>query len=389
MTIRKIAILSLALLLPFTIEAQKKKKRVVKKPTVEVVEEPEEDPRITNMREMTQQIIIIDSIVTDKDKFLDSYRLSSEVGHLTTTSQFFGKQLDGYAFLNEMGNKVYFSKPDNSNSFRLYTSDKLGNSWSEATRLQGIDEGISESNYPFMLNDGITLYFAAKGDESIGGYDIFFTRYDSRSASFFKPENLGMPFNSEANDYMFAVDEQSRIGYFVSDRRQPEDKVCVYIFVPSDTRRTYDPSLYSEQQLRDFADIISIADTWGDGSERKAALERLKNISTVQTTSISQIPTHKTLVINDQLTYSDYSDFRSLEARGLYDQLLKSRQRQENLNNELNKSRERYAKGSDAEKKLLGPTILHNEEQLFQLNEAIRSLEKKIRNAENTAIQLL
>ena len=387
MTIKKIAILSLALLLPLTIEAQKKKKRVVKKPPVEVVEEPEEDPRITNMREMTQQIIIIDSIVTDKDKFLASYRLSSETGSLTTTSQFFGKQLDGYAFLNEMGNKVYFSKPDNSNNLWLYTSDKLGNSWSEATRLQGLDEGISEVSYPFMLNDGITLYFAAKGDESIGGYDIFFTRYDSRSTRFLKPENLGMPFNSEANDYMFAIDEQNRIGYFVSDRRQPEDKVCVYIFVPSDTRRTYDSSVYSEQQIRDFADIISIADTWGNGSERKAALERLRNISTVQTASNSQIPTHKTLVINDQLTYSDYSDFRSLEARGLYDQLLKSRQRQENLNNELNKSRERYAKGNEAEKKLLSPTILHNEEQLFQLNKDIRSLEKRIRNAENAAIQ--
>jgi len=387
MTIKKIAILSLALLLPLTIEAQKKKKRVVKKPPVEVVEEPEEDPRITNMREMTQQIIIIDSIVTDKDKFLASYRLSSETGSLTTTSQFFGKQLDGYAFLNEMGNKVYFSKPDNNNFLWLYTSDKLGNSWSEATRLQGLDEGISEVSYPFMLNDGITLYFAAKGDESIGGYDIFFTRYDSRSTRFLKPENMGMPFNSEANDYMFAIDEQNRIGYFVSDRRQPEDKVCVYIFVPSDTRRTYDSSVYSEQQIRDFADIISIADTWGNGSERKAALERLRNISTVQTASNSQIPTHKTLVINDQLTYSDYSDFRSLEARGLYDQLLKSRQRQENLNNELYKSREHYAKGNEAEKKLLSPTILHNEEQLFQLNKDIRSLEKRIRNAENAAIQ--
>lgn len=387
MTIKKIAILSLALLLPLTIEAQKKKKRVVKKPPVEVVEEPEEDPRITNMREMTQQIVIIDSIVTDKDKFLASYRLSSETGSLTTTSQFFGKQLDGYAFLNEMGNKVYFSQPDNNDRLWLYTCDKLGNSWSEATRLLGLDEGISESNYPFMLNDGITLYFAAKGDESIGGYDIFFTRYDSRSTRFLKPENMGMPFNSEANDYMFAIDEQNRIGYFVSDRRQPEDKVCVYIFVPSDTRRTYDSSVYSEQQIRDFADIISIADTWGNGSERKAALERLRNISTVQTASNSQIPTHKTLVINDQLTYSDYSDFRSLEARGLYDQLLKSRQRQENLNNELNKSRERYAKGNEAEKKLLSPTILHNEEQLFQLNKDIRSLEKRIRNAENAAIQ--
>ena len=386
MTIKKIAILTLAFLLPLTIEAQKKK-RVVKKPPVEVVEEPEEDPRITNMREMTQQIIIIDSIVTDKDKFLASYRLSSETGSLTTTSQFFGKQLEGYAFLNEMGNKVYFSQPDNNDLLWLYTSDKLGNSWSEATRLQGLDEGISEADYPFMLNDGITLYFAAKGDESIGGYDIFFTRYDSRSASFLKPENLGMPFNSEANDYMFAVDEQNRIGYFVSDRRQPEDKVCVYIFVPSETRRTYNPSVYSEQQIRAFADIISIADTWGDGSEREAALARLKNISTVQKVSRSQGPTQKLLVINDQLTYSDYGDFQSLEARGLYDQLLNSRQRQEKLNSELDKSRERYANGNDAERKLLSTTILHNEEQLLQLNEAIRSLEKRIRKAENAAIQ--
>ena len=78
MTIKKIAILSLALLLPLTIEAQKKKKRAVKKPVVEVVEEPQEDPRITNMREMTQQIVIIDSVVTDKDDFLAQFRLSSE-----------------------------------------------------------------------------------------------------------------------------------------------------------------------------------------------------------------------------------------------------------------------------------------------------------------------
>ena len=389
MTIRKIAILSMAILLPLTLEAQKKKKRVVKKPPVEVVEEPQEDPRITNMREMTQQIIIIDSIVTDKEQFLAHYRLSSEMGSLKTTSQFFGKQLEGYAFLNEMGNKVYFSKPDNDNNLRLYTSDKLGNSWSEANRLQGLDEGISEASYPFMLNDGITLYFAAKGDESIGGYDIFFTRYDSRSASFLKPENMGMPFNSEANDYMYAIDEQNRIGYFVSDRRQQEDKVCVYIFVPSETRKTYDPSVYSEQQIRDFADIISIADTWGEGSERKAALSRLKNISTTQTASNTQTPTKTTLIINDKLTYSDFGDFQSLEARGLYDQLLKSRQRQEKLNSELEKSRDLYAKGNDAERKLLRTTILHNEEQLFKLNETIKALEKKIRKAENAAIQHL
>ena len=202
MTIRKIAILSLALLLPFSLNAQKKKKRPVKKPVVEIVEEPQEDPRITNMREMTQQIVFIDSIVTDKDRFLSQYRLSSETGTLTTTGQFFGKSISGHAFLNEMGNKVYFSRTDGSGFHRLYTSDKLGTVWGEGTPLKGLSEGITDADYPFMMNDGITFYFAAQGEESIGGYDIFFTRYDSRSGSFLKPENIGMPFNSEANDYM-------------------------------------------------------------------------------------------------------------------------------------------------------------------------------------------
>ena len=383
--IKKIAILSLALLLPLTIEAQKKKKRVVKKPPVVVVEEPQEDPRITNMREMTQQIIIIDSIVADKDQFLAHYRLSSETGSLMTTSQFFGKPLGGYAFLNEMGNKVYFSKPDSDNLLKLYTSDKLGNNWSDASRLQGLDEGISEASYPFMLNDGITLYFAAKGDESIGGYDIFFTRYDSRNGSFLKPENIGMPFNSEANDYMYAADEESGIGYFVSDRRQPEDKVCVYIFIPSEIRKTYDPAIYTEQQIRDFANITRIADTWGKGTERKAALTRLKNIgkspSGAQSHS-SATGTNQLLVIIDALTYSKASDFKSKNAAALYTKLVNARNQLNMLNTELEHARDDYAKASATERPGLSKEILKAEKEVLQLNERIRSLEKEARNTE-------
>ena len=101
MTLKKLTILMLALLLPLSMSAQKKKKRVVKKP---VVEEPQEDPRITNMREMTQQIIIIDSIVTDKDQFLAQLRLSSETGRLVSSQEFFGKADSTCVFINEMGN---------------------------------------------------------------------------------------------------------------------------------------------------------------------------------------------------------------------------------------------------------------------------------------------
>ena len=389
MTIRMIATLALILLLPLTIGAQKKKKRVVKKPPVVVVEEPQEDPRITNMREMTQQIVIIDSIVTDKDQFLSHYRLSSETGSLTTTSQFFGKPLGGYAFLNEMGNKVYFSKPDSHQRFWLYTSDKLGDSWSEGARLQGLDNGISEANYPFMLNDGITLYFAAKGEESIGGYDIFFTRYDSHNGRFLKPENIGMPFNSEANDYMYAADEQSGIGYFVSDRRQPEGKVCIYIFILSETRRPYDPSKYTEQQIRDLADIISISDTWGDGYERREALARLKAIGTTssQPAAGHLSSTNTTIVINDRLTYTSVRDFRSPTAANHYRELLKARERQASIEAELQKSRDLYARSNEDGRHLLREVILHNEEQALLLRDAIRSLEKQIRNEENNILK--
>ena len=389
MTVRQFAILSLAFLLPLSLNAQKKKKRPVKKPVVVVVEEPQEDPRITNMREMTQQIVIIDSIVTDKSQFLSHYVLSSETGKIMTASQFKGIKADGYIYLNEMGNKAYFGKADKNGIRQIFTSDKLGDRWGEPILMNGLSEGIDEADYPFMMNDGITFYFAARGEESIGGYDIFFTRYDSRSGAFLKPENIGMPFNSEANDYMYAADEQSGIGYFVSDRRQPEGKVCVYIFILPETRRSYDPSRFTEQQIRDFADITRIADTWGNGSERRAALERLKAVFTndSQPTADNATEANTAIVINDRLTYSSVRDFRSPTAANHYRELLKARERLSTLEADLQKSRDRYVRADENGRSLLRDIILHNEEQSLTLRNNIRSLEKQIRNEENNIIK--
>ena len=385
MTIRQFAILSLALLLPLSLSAQKKKKRPVKKPVVVVVEEPQEDPRITNMREMTQQIVIIDSIVADNSQFLSHYVLSSETGKVMTASQISGIEADGYVYLNEMGNKAYFGKADQNGVRQIYTSDKLGDRWGEPILMNGLCEGINEADYPFMMNDGITFYFAAQGEESIGGYDIFFTRYDSRSGSFLKPENIGMPFNSEANDYMYAADEQSGIGYFVSDRRQPKDTVCVYIFILPETRCSYDPTKFTEQQIHDFADITCIADTWGNGSERRAALERLKAVFTnaSRPTTDKATEANTAIVINDRLTYTSAKDFRSPTAANHYRELLKARERLSNLEAELQKTRDRYAQADENGRKLLSEIILHNEEQSLILRNKIHTLEKQIRNEEN------
>lgn len=371
MNLRKITILLLAILLSLPMASQKRKRNTKPKPAP-VVEEPQEDPRITNMREMTQQIIIVDSIVVNKDQFLASIRLSSECGQLMNTGAFFRNQLQGTLYLNEMGNKVYFSQPDGHQQ-QLYTADKLGNEWSKPQPLQGLSEGIDEASYPFMLTDGLTFYFAGKGEESIGGYDIFMTRYDSRCGSFLKPENIGMPFNSEANDYMYAIDEANRIGYFVSDRRQPEGKVCIYIFIPSDTRKTYDNSKYTEEQIRNFADIASIADTWGNGTERKAALDRIK----------SKYATHD--VPGQLVSTGDAAsavEFHSKEANSLYQKLLKEQNALDIVNSSLDMLRQKYHKANASERNSMKSEILKLEEQALQLNASVKQLTKATRNAE-------
>ena len=386
MYIKNTAILAISLLLPLSMSAQKWKKRVVKKPVVEV---PQEDPRITSMREMTQQIIIIDSIVADKDQLLSQLHLSDETGRILNSSKFLGKGDSTTVFVNEMGNKAYFSQPDDSLHQQLCTSDLLGGEWSKPQWLKGISEGLSETAYPFMLADGLTFYFAGKGEESIGGYDIFMTRYDTQSNSFLKPENIGMPFNSEANDYLFAIDEYAHIGYFVSDRRQPEGKACLYIFVPQSSRKTYDPIVYSNAEIRGFADISSIADTWGNGEERSAALARYHAISSNSrktTNSNVQIEdnaiTSQQLVINDALTYSCVKDFRSREAAVLYKQLIEARQQLSALNTQLKKSRSDYPQATGADKKTLQREILQAETEVTNLYSHIQDLEKETRNAE-------
>ena len=385
MKIRKIVVIALTLLAPISMQAQKKKP-VVKKAPVVVVEEPQEDPRITEMREATQQIIFIDSVVVAKDNFLSIIQLNPESGKLDAYDQFFRSEghPESYVYINEMGNKCFFSDENANSQMQLYTLDKLGEEWSDPLALKGIYNGISEANYPFMMTDGTTFYFAAKGKESIGGYDIFVTRADSENGQFLKPENIGMPFNSEANDYMYVIDELSNIGYFVTDRHQPEGKVCVYMFIPPTSRHIYNSDAYSDAQLRGFADISRIANTWGKGTERKQALERLKAINKANPTQQSKSAIN--FIVNDRITYTDISQFQAPDSPDLYRELQSTKKQLKETEQLLEKSRNFYAKAKPEDKRVLRTEILDAERQFVRLTNDVKTLEKRIRQSENNII---
>ena len=387
MRIRTLSIFIIALLMPLLLQAQKKKP-VVKKPAVVVPAEPVEDPRVTEMRELTQQIVFIDSIVVDKDHFLEAIRLNPESGQLFDYDEYMltDDHPNCYVYLNEMGNKCYFSSENEQGRLWLFTADKLANEWGAPTPLSGISDGITEANYPFMMADGITLYFAAKGSESIGGYDIFITRNDSENGKFFKPENLGMPFNSEANDFMYAIDELANIGYFATDRRQPADKVCIYMFIPPTTRRTYSTETYTTEQLRSRAAIQRIADTWGNGKERKAAMARLQTLMSQRKSSKSSEADNIAFVINDRLTYTSISQFRAPDNDILFKEYQSMQKQQKELKANLDKSRAFYSKARVSDREILRKEIHDNEHKYEYFIQEMKKLEKRIRNAENKEI---
>ena len=391
MRIGKLYIIAIALILPLSLQAQKKKRNTTRKATVAVTAEPQEAPRIIEMRQLTQQIVFIDSTVIDKKKFLEAISLNPESGQLSPYGELVGNEElpDGSVYLNEMGNKCYFSNINDQGKLWLYTADKLGQEWGVPIPLTGIDDGITEASYPFMMADGITLYFAAKGPESIGGYDIFITRSNSENGNFFKPENLGMPFNSEANDYMFAIDEMANIGYFATDRRQPDGKVCVYTFIPPKTRRTYETDNYTDEQLRSRAEIRSIADTWGNGKEQKAALARLKSLrsqSKHKTSATNSESEAIAFVINDRVTYTSPQQFRAPDNDVLFKEYLSMLKQQKELKANLDKSRNFYAKARKSDRSILRKEILDSEKQYEHCQHQMKSLEKRIRNAENIFI---
>ena len=364
-----IVLMASLLLLPAN--AQKRKVQAKKTPVVE-----EEPSKFDEMLDNTQKVIFVDSIVVKKQDFLQYYKMTTEAGTVMGYNQFFNSEDQPYStvYVNQLGNKCWYAK-----SGRLYTSDLLNHQWSQPAELEGLGT-FQRTNYPYVLSDGTTLYFSAIGADGLGGLDIYVSRYDSESGKFLLAENIGLPFNSEANDYMYVVDDLNGIGYFATDRRQPEGMVCIYTFIPNQRRTIYSTDDFDEDTIRSRARIDRIADTWGDGAERQEALERLKWLASV---TVKQQKQDFTFVISDDIIYTSLSDFRNADNRNRMNELMTMRKRYETLGEEMEKVRKYYAKMPHGnEKKGLGQEILDGEKEYYQLENNIRQLEKNIRNSE-------
>ena len=278
--------------------------------------------KITLAKQMfdgVEKITIIDSVSVDRESFFKAYRLSPESGSLNTTEVLpsGAKYADEtVVYMPESKELMMWAALDSANNYELVQSAKMiGGKWERPHSLgSSLNFGGGDSNYPFLMSDGVTLYFANNGDGSIGGYDIFLTRRDDDNG-YLNPQNIGMPFNSPYDDYMLAIDEINGIGWWATDRNQIEDSITIYKFIPSELRVNY-PS--DAPDLASKARIDNYRDTWAQGADYTLLLEQIEETSQVAKTKNADFY----FAMPGGKIYRYWDDFSNNQARNLMENYL-------------------------------------------------------------------
>ena len=315
-----------------------------------------------------ERLEIIDSVLVPLNSSLITHglSLSLEAGRLQYDS------LGGIGFTNQRGDHRLWSQLVDSSQV-LLSSHRLLDTWTTPDTLPATINFTACQISPYLLNDGVTLYFAAQDSNGLGGLDVYISRYNTTTELYTAPENLGFPYNSPANEYMFILDENQGVGYLATDRFAPQGYVHIYSWAIPEQRqycRGMDPdTLAAYAQLRAFY---------------KA--ERLDNVASEPSAPSEPSATHDDIffIINDSVIYTSVDDFLSPGARRLFIEWEQLQERLTKEQDQLELLRMQYMQAEESIQGTLAPQILKLERDLEQLQERFRALPREIRRKETS-----
>lgn len=339
----------------------------------------------------TARLVIVDSIVTSKNDFMQHIPLSKACGKVMKYDDVFKDDKrhgnSKLIYVNDFGDRCFFNDSTANGGSMLFTAEKLGGKWQKPRALTELGADFQDADFPYMMPDGVTLYFSARNKErALGGRDIFMTRLNTDSMTFYKPENVGLPYNSAADEFCCIIDDINNLGWLVTNRRQPNGKVCIYTFVPTTKRWTDDNAEMSEKKLEGLAAITKIADTWTDKNVVDEAKNRLKLLVENNSTNDnagSENDNRIFFIVNDKKVYTSLNDFNSETGKKLFLEVRELKKERENTITQLRQLRADFSNGNNAEKANLSKTIIKLENYSENISSKIKFIEKKIRNAEN------
>ncbi|MBK9192862.1 MAG: OmpA family protein [Crocinitomicaceae bacterium] len=129
------------------------------------------------------------------------------------------------------GKRLYFTsdKPGGTGGHDIYYSDwnDEKQKWGEAINVGTVLNTPYDERSVFIHPDGETMYFASKGHNTMGGYDLFYSKLvDGKWTT---PVNLGPPLNTPDDDVQLVVAGNGRFGYCSSYRSGGYGEKDIYV----------------------------------------------------------------------------------------------------------------------------------------------------------------
>lgn len=129
----------------------------------------------------------------------------------------------------EGADRVFYSAEDHEGICNIYMTELEDTLWSVPTFLNEHMLSAADEIYPMLSPDGKTMYFASEGLYGVGGYDIYMSEWSDAENDWSEPVNMGFPYSSPADDFLFVNSEDGRYTLFASNRECASDSVYVYV----------------------------------------------------------------------------------------------------------------------------------------------------------------
>jgi hypothetical protein len=129
----------------------------------------------------------------------------------------------------KVGDKVYFSSYGSTTSQGkdIFMIERLSDGfWSKPKNLGDPINTPFDEDFPFLAPDG-SLYFASKGHYSMGGFDIYRSIFNESANQWSTPENLGFPFSSPFDDFLYVPSLDKKSATFFTNRHYLSDSLEV------------------------------------------------------------------------------------------------------------------------------------------------------------------
>jgi outer membrane protein OmpA-like peptidoglycan-associated protein/Tol biopolymer transport system component len=129
------------------------------------------------------------------------------------------------------GKTLYFTsnRPGGFGGMDIWMSQYSKGRWSVPQNLGPEINSTGDEQCPYIAKDDQTLYFNSDTHVGMGGVDLFVSRRD-KDGRWQKPENLGYPINTQADEICLVIGADGKTSYYVSKREGGKGGLDLYQF---------------------------------------------------------------------------------------------------------------------------------------------------------------